>query len=468
MASVREMLFMASGREMLFCFCVFLLLLFRAAGHGGGQLPVDARVDALLAQMTIPEMVAQLFYSNPPSDDPAELLRLAPLGFGGMALNFAPATRNAIQAAYTSNATRLRIPVSFYAETLRSGGTAGTTIFPIPALLGASWNVSLAQAIGRTVATELYSMGGDRSFSPVLQVVTDGRWGRFHENFGECDLLVALMGAAMTRGLSTVDGAPGGGPSSYLPSNFTLIPTAKHYFAYGPSNADGYTVSKSGRELREVYLKPWREFVAAGGRGAMVSHPAVNGVPMHASAPTLDLLRALPGFQGALLGSDNENVRWLSQAFHFSANDTQAAVDAVGAGVDQEMDNWGDALYLKHLPAAAAASAPVAAAVRRAAGNVLRAKFAAGLFDEPPQRDPSLPATHARTPAALALAREAVLQGAALLVNAGGALPLAVLARGARAGAPPARVALLGPNAGVGCPADTSLGCAVRANMVGG
>lgn len=234
--------------------------------------------------------------------------------------------------------------------------------------------------------------------------------------------------------------------------------------AYGASNADGFTVSRSPGELRDVYWKPWREFVAAGGRGAMVSHPAVNGVPMHANAPLLAEFRALaPGFEGALMGSDNENVRWLSQAFRYSSSDAAAAVDALVAGVDQEMDNWDSSFYLKFLPAAVAANATVAAAVARAAGNVLRAKFAAGLFDAAPVRDTSLPARVVRSPAAAALNREAVLQGIVLLANAGGVLPLAPAALRT----PGARIALLGPNAGAGCAADTALGCKVRANMVG-
>ena len=426
--------------------------------------PIDARVSALLAQMTAEEQVAQLFHAGWPTRDPAELLKLMPLGIGGMSLGDLP-SRNAIQAAFMSNATRLGIPVSFYAETLRSGGVTNATIFPMPALLGSSWNVSLAHAVGRVVASEFFAMGGDRSFSPVLQVTTDPRYGRFDENFGECELLVALMGAAMTRGLSN-DNL--GGPSTYLDDqvdgNYSVIAYAKHFMAYGASNADGFTVSRGPGELRDVYWKPWREFVAAGGRGAMVSHPAVNGRPMHANAPLLDEFRALaPGFVGALLGSDNENVRWLSEAFRYSATDSAAAVDALIAGVDQELDNPDASLYLKYLGAAAAANVTVAAAVARAAGNVLRAKFAAGLFDAPPVRDATLPARVVRTPAAAALTREAVLQGVVLLANAGGALPLAP----ATLGAPGARIALLGPNAGEGCSADTTQGCTVRANMVG-
>lgn len=205
----------------------FLVALAAIAPTLGAPPPIDARVSALLAQMTPEEQIAQLFYTGWPTKDPAALLKLMPHGIGGMSLNDLT-SRNAIQAAYMSNATRLQIPVSFYAESLRSGGVTNATIFPMPQLLGSSWNLSLAHAIGRVVASELYAMGGDRSFSPVLQVTTDPRYGRFDENFGECELLVALMGAAMTRGLLH-DNL--GGPDSYLDEqvdgNFSVVAYAK-------------------------------------------------------------------------------------------------------------------------------------------------------------------------------------------------------------------------------------------------
>jgi len=101
----------------------------------------------------------------------------------------------------------------------------------------------------------------------------------------------------------------GGGPSSYLQSNFSLIATAKHAIAYGASNADGYSVDVSTRTLFDMYVRPWRDFAAAGGRGLMVSHPALNGVPMHANAAILNTtLRGMLGLSEAVFGSDNENV----------------------------------------------------------------------------------------------------------------------------------------------------------------
>jgi hypothetical protein len=120
--------------------------------------------------MSVDEKVTQLFYGEPPSTDPATLLQKSPHGFGGMSVGqLSPAQRNAIQTAYMTQTTR-GIPVSFYGETLRSAGIPNCTIFAAPALLGCSWNTSLVEAVGRTVATELWARGGDRSFSPVLQV----------------------------------------------------------------------------------------------------------------------------------------------------------------------------------------------------------------------------------------------------------------------------------------------------------
>ena len=123
------------------------------------------------------------------------------------------------------------------------------------------------------------------------------------------------------------------------------------------------------------------------------------------------------------------------------------------------MESFPGSLYLQYLPAAVASGAVPESVLDRAAGNVLRYKFAAGLFDSPPERDPSLPAAHCRTPAALALQRDAVLQSAVLLTNGGNVLPLNLAAAHS--------IAVLGPNGG-GCPLDPTLGCLARANMIGG
>ena len=147
------------------------------------------------------------------------------------------------------------------------------------------------------------------------------------------------MGAAMTEGL--LGPGNGGGSSTYLINNSaSLIVTAKHGVAYGVSNSDGYAADMSDRNLMEVFMRPWRAFAAKGGRGLMISHPTLNHVPMHANAAILNwTLRNLLGLNQALFGSDYENVKWLSDAFHHASNHSDAAVKALYAGVDQEMQN---------------------------------------------------------------------------------------------------------------------------------
>ena len=161
--------------------------------------PINQRVAELLANMTVEEKIAQLWYGGAPTQNATDLLALMPHGIGTLELS-SLAHRNEIQAVFMKS-TRLGVPVSFYGETLHSAGVSNVTIFPTPSLVGCSWNTSLSEAIGRTIAVEAWANGIDRSFSPVLQVTTDPRWGRVAENFGEDALLVARMGAAATIGL---------------------------------------------------------------------------------------------------------------------------------------------------------------------------------------------------------------------------------------------------------------------------
>jgi len=168
------------------------------------------------------------------------------------------------------------------------------TIFPGPIVLGMSWNQSLATSVGSVIAKEARAAGINRGLCPVLQVVTDCRFCRMPESFGEDPTHVSAMGGAVTLGLggawqahdiigsnctairlgcfrhllsSSCTGG-GTGPSSYL-SLDKLQTEAKHFAAYGCGGKDGSPCDVSERSLREIYLKPWAAFVKAGGRGVM-------------------------------------------------------------------------------------------------------------------------------------------------------------------------------------------------------
>ena len=414
------------------------------------SLSVATRVALVLGAMTIDEKVAQLGYGMAM----CESLNVTkyPHGIGGCMVGAAStgvATVKALRQALGAS-TRLGIPPSVYGETTHSGSAGGTTVFPMPCSQGASWNVSLVQEIGRVNALQLRASGGDHALSPVLQVCTDPRFGRFEENFAEDPFLVSTYGVHATVGLQGVDGM--GGASSYLGSpRVHVVAQAKHYAVYGAGAKDGYVPNGGGvgvRSLFETYLRPWRDFGLAGGRGVMASHNLVDWVPMHANGPLLQgVLRGRFGLgEHGFIGSDNTNVEGLQHYFEgFAANASDAARMALEAGVDQDMPGGA---YLSELAALATSGAVPVAALDRAAGAVIAKKFAARLFDAEP--DTTL-APEIDSAAHRALSRVAAEEGSVLLRNRDATLPLDLPAH--------RRVAVIGPFAD---------GDAARTAMMGG
>jgi beta-glucosidase len=331
------------------------------------------------------------------------------------------------------NNSRLRIPVSFHQETLH-GANAGV-IFPMPASQGASFNAELVRSIAAVIAAEASATGTDRGFSPELNVPTDPRFGRSEENFGEDPALVAALGVAAVVGLHAGNTE---GPSSYLPDG-AISSEAKHFAAYAFGGKDGMAADVSPRTLHDVYLRPWKAYAEAGGRSAMMAHNSVNQQPCHASAEFMGWLRAQGNMSAALLASDMCDVGLLGpKGFRVAADLPGAAALAMGAGLDQELCNPHDGRgqAFTHAAEAVASGALAQAALDRAAANALRPKFAAGLFDGKAfTSGANLGVLDA--PAHRALARAAAAEGSILLKNSG-VLPLRL----------PARVALVGPNAG--------------------
>ena len=291
----------------------------------------DRRVQLLLGAMTLEEKVAQLGYKLGECDDPSTIVKAHPLGVGGCGVGAATGGANRTNAlrAAVLNGTRLGIPPSVYGESTHSGGSGGTTVFPMPCSQGASWNLSLVEAIGASNALQLRAAGGSQGLSPILQVCTDPRFGRMEENFGEDPLHVSACGRAALAGLQGRDG--GGGASTYLGDSRTRVASqAKHFAMYGAGPKDGYTPFGGGpneRTLFETYLRPWRDYAQAGGRGVMASHNMIDWVPVHGSRRMLtDVLREQFGFAGGYIGSDNTNVEGLSSYFAgFADNASDAA-----------------------------------------------------------------------------------------------------------------------------------------------
>jgi beta-glucosidase len=227
------------------------------------------------------------------------------------------------------NETRLGVPITFVTETSHCGA-AGGTVFPMGATQGATWDVALVGEVAAAIALEARSWGTSRGLSPEINVVTDFRFGRTEENFGEDPLLVAHMARAAVLGLQ----GPGT-PDDYLADfNANIVAEAKHCCVYGFSGQDGSPADVSDKTLHDVYLRPWRAFIRAGGRGLMTSHNELNGVPMHANYDILTtLFREQWGWSG-FVHSDYGNIGALVST-RLAANETAAAALALHAGLDQ-------------------------------------------------------------------------------------------------------------------------------------
>jgi beta-glucosidase len=241
-----------------------------AAARGGASAarpwltpgqPIAARVASLLAEMTLEEKAMQLNYNCDATRFNWSAAPWASTSIGSVGIECSTppadpcdmACRIAALREYqlgALNSSRLGIPVTFVIETSHCGA-AGGTIFPMGVTQGASWNVSLVREVAAAIAVEARAWGGSRGLSPEINVVTDPRFGRTEENFGEEPLLVARMAAAATLGLQG-----SGMPTDYLASyDDNIVAEAKHCCAYGFSGLDGGAADVSEATLRNVFVR---------------------------------------------------------------------------------------------------------------------------------------------------------------------------------------------------------------------
>jgi beta-glucosidase len=344
---------------------------------------VDERTAALLAQMTNEEKQAQTIHLTGynRSDNAAELKKdFGATGIGALPGGYSSPsemiTHNELQMWFV-NHSRLHIPITFHAETLHSAIGMGT-IFPMPCLQGATWNQPLVHDIARAIASEASSAGLDRGFSPELNVCTDPRFGRTEENFGEDPNLVAAMGEAAVKGLHNGEV---GGPSQYLPRG-AIVSEAKHAAAYGFGGKDGMAADMSERTLHDVYLKPWKRYAEAGGRGAMLAHNSINDEPCHSSSYLMHLLRSWGNFSTGFMASDMCDIGLLADlpgrqnGFGTAKDLADAAAQSAAAGMDQELCNPTDGRgqAFTSLAAVVKSGALDVKHLDRAAANILRSK----------------------------------------------------------------------------------------------
>ncbi|HEU4993525.1 MAG TPA: glycoside hydrolase family 3 N-terminal domain-containing protein [Gemmatimonadaceae bacterium] len=399
------------------------------------RLPVERRVDDLLARMTPEEKLAQLLSlwqgKRAITDaqgrfDPSHAPRWFRVGIGRIerpsddhGARAEAEFTNAIQR-WVRDSTRLGIPVLFHEEALHGLMGPEATSFPQAIALASSWNPELTERVFATVAAEVRARGAQQVLAPVVDVARDPRWGRIEETFGEDPYLAARMGVAAVRGFQGA--ARLQGPSVTVPAD-RVIATLKHMTGHGqPESGTNIGPATLGENtLRNSFFPPFEAAVKEAHAGSLMpSYNEIDGVPSHANAWMLrDVLRNEWGFDGTIV-SDWFAIPDLVGRHHIAADTTEAARLALAATVDIDLPDV--AAYqrlLAEVQAGRVQQRAIDAAVRRS----LRAKFALGLFERP-YVDVSRADSISGAAAHRALALEAARQSIVLLRNEGNALPL--------------------------------------------
>lgn len=379
------------------------------------------RIESILASLTWEEKLAQVQVTFKMTTE--ECLEAARAGIGALFWPGNAADANAIQRAAVEE-TPHGIPLLIGLDVIHGQ----RTIFPTPLAMGASFSTAVARSCATVSAAEARSGGVTWTYSPMVDVARDPRWGRVAEGFGEDPLLTAELGAAMVAGYQ----------HERLDEPDTVVATAKHFIGYGAAEGgrDYNTVDMSDQRLHSVYLPPFAACVDAGVGSVMASFNTVNGRPVHANRRLLTgVLKDELGFTGAIVG-DASGVENLIP--HGVAADLpDAARMSLSAGLDIEMGgHLHDPDARPDHPALLDGDDPaLVARVDDAVRRILALKLALGLFDNP-YVDPAAEIT-APTPQHLAAARAAAEKCPVLLTN-DGSLPIAPTAR---------RILLAGPAA---------------------
>lgn len=295
---------------------------------------------------------------------------------------------NAIQA-YAVKHSRLGIPLLVSEECPKGYCAYGATVFPSPICYASAWNRELTEKIGRASGKEARAGGGHLGYGPILDICNDPRWSRMEEIYGEDPYLAGQLGRSLVKGLQNGvnlkgNESPKAGESGYS-GMLNVMSTLKHFAAYGTTEGGRNTspAHLGERELREVYLYPFKEAVEEGADSVMCSYNEIDGVPVSADEYLLtDILRGEWGFKGFVVSDalaidelclgNNENMK-----HRVAPTLADAAALALTAGVDISL--W-DVAYM-HLEEAYNQGKVDIRVIDRAVSRILRAKFLMGLFE---------------------------------------------------------------------------------------
>lgn len=392
--------------KLLFAYIWMSLFLVSCAGttESGGKT-LDARVETLLAQMTLEEKIGQMNQISP-WGEPGQIADMVRKGEVGSILNVVdPVALNALQQVAMEE-SRLKIPLIVGRDVIHGF----KTIFPIPLGQAASFSPELVEEGARVAAIEAASTGVNWTFAPMIDIARDPRWGRIAESLGEDTYLTSVLGAAMIRGFQ--------GDSLNDPTAIAACP--KHFVGYGAAEGgrDYNSTFIPERTLRNVYLPPFETAVKEGAATFMTSFNDNDGVPSTGNRFILEqVLRKEWKFDGFVVSD------WASVAemipHGFCKDEKEAAEKAIRAGVDMEMVSG---TYVKNVKALLDEGRLKMGMIDNAVRNILRIKFRLGLFENPYVDTTASSVLYAEEH--LQKAKEAAVRSAILLKNEDNILPL--------------------------------------------
>lgn len=330
-------------------------------------------IEALLSQMTLEEKIAQMMQISYRSNTREDSLRWARLGAGSFLHVLGDDAREVQKEALNS---RLGIPVIFGIDAIHGHGlNEHATIFPTQLAAACSWNKDVLEEMGRVTAREVATDGLHWTFSPVLCLGRDARWGRIDETFGEDPYLTGELGAAMIRGYQ----------GKSLDSDESILACAKHYIGYGEAVGarDACDTQMTYRKLRDTFLPPFKKAVDAGCATVMTAYGSIDGTPFTVDKHTMkDILRDELGFDGFVV-TDWNNVNSLVHLQYVAKDIEEASAAAAEAGNDMIMRS--EEFYEGAL-AAVRSGRLSEAVIDDAVRNILSMKERMGLFEKPEKK----------------------------------------------------------------------------------
>ena len=374
-------------------------------------------IDALMKKMTVDEKIGQLNLpvtgdittGQAKSSDIAGKIKRGEVG-GLFNLKGVEKIRDVQKLAVESS--RLGIPLLFGMDVIHGY----ETIFPIPLGLSCTWDMKAIEESARIAAVEASADGISWTFSPMVDISRDPRWGRVSEGSGEDPFLGSLIARAM------INGYQGKEPSSQLKRNDEIMACVKHFALYGAGEGgrDYNTVDMSRQRMYNEYFPPFEAAIEAGVGSVMASFNEVDGVPATANKWLMtDVLRGQWGFGGFVV----TDYTGISEMIDHGIGDLQTvSARAINAGVDMDMVSDGFVSTLKKSIQEGKVSMMT---LNTACRRILEAKYKLGLFDDPYKYcDPKRPARDIFTRSHRDAARRIASESFVLLKNDNQTLPL--------------------------------------------